>query len=336
MVSRTADTRTRNALLTVGLVGTGYAAKLRAEAIQSRPDATLLTVAGSDPARTQEFSQTYGAAAASSWQELVADDRVDLVVVATVNRDHGAIVRAALEANKHVVVEYPLSLVVTEAEELIALATDRNRLLHVEHIELLGGVHQALKAALPQVGTPFYARYATVNPQHPAPAKWSYQPELAGFPLVAALSRLNRLLDIFGKVAHVSCQARFQQQEMSPYYTACLCTAQLQFQTGLLAEVVYGKGETVWRSARSLEVHGTAGALFFDGDEGKLVQLQGEQPISVGARRGLFAKDTAMVLDFLQTGAPLYVTPQESLYALRVADAARRSAETGQPIAING
>jgi biliverdin reductase len=39
-----------------------------------------------------------------------------------------------------------------------------------------------------------------------------------------------------------------------------------------------------------------------------------------------------MVLDHLTTGAPLYVTSAASLYALKVADAARRSAETGQTV----
>jgi len=39
-----------------------------------------------------------------------------------------------------------------------------------------------------------------------------------------------------------------------------------------------------------------------------------------------------MVLDHLTTGAPLYVSPTSSLYALRVAEAAKRSAETGQTI----
>jgi biliverdin reductase len=39
-----------------------------------------------------------------------------------------------------------------------------------------------------------------------------------------------------------------------------------------------------------------------------------------------------MVLEHLFAGTPLYVTPAASLYALKVADAARRSAETGETI----
>ncbi|WP_370587958.1 Gfo/Idh/MocA family protein [Trichocoleus sp. FACHB-591] len=324
--------------LNVGLVGTGYAAKLRAEAFQADSRSQLVAVVGHELGRAVAFSQTYQAEALDNWSALLNRPEIDLVVICTVNRDHGAIARAALEAGKHVVVEYPLALDVAEAEMLIALAKTQNKLLHVEHIELLGGLHQALRKSLPQIGSVFHARYATINPQNPAPQKWTYQPELFGFPFSGATSRIHRLTDLFGTVTTVSCQARYWRQpeadQDSGFYQACLCTAHLNFAHGVLAEVTYGKGETLWQSARTFEVQGTQGALVFDGDRGTLIQAAGEQVVEVGGRRGLFAKDTANVLDHLYKGTPLYVSPEASLYALRVADAARRSAETGQVVAV--
>jgi biliverdin reductase len=319
--------------LQVGLVGTGYAAKLRSQALQAETRATLAAIAGHTLESTQAFSQTYSAEPIASWAELVQRSSLDLIIIATVNRDHGAIVRAALEAGKHVVVEYPLALDVAEAIELIALAKSQDKLLHVEHIELLGNMHQALKASLPNVGKPFYARYTTIKPERPAPQRWTYHPELFGFPLMGALSRLHRLIDLFGTVATVSCQTQFSDRnDMTPYYATCYCSAQLRFQSGLLAEVVYAKGEAVWQAERKMAVHGDNGALIFDGDQGTLVQADGNQPIELGSRRGLFTKDTALVLDYLIDDVPLYVTPETSLYTLKVADAARRSAETGQTL----
>lgn len=322
--------------LQIGLIGTGYAAKLRSQALQTEPRATLTAVAGHTPETTQAFSQTYAAKPINSWAELVQQPSLDLVIVATVNRDHGAIVRAALEAGKHVIVEYPLALDVAEATALIALAKAQAKLLHVEHIELLGNMHQALRTSLPTIGTPFYARYATIKPERPAPKRWTYHPELFGFPLMGALSRLHRLIDLYGAVATISCQTQFgdRNEASDPYYTTCYCTAQLRFQSGLLADVIYGKGEALWQAERKMEVHGQAGALIFDGEQGLLVQAEGSQPIVLGSRQGLFAKDTAMVLDYLIDGTPLYVTPEASLYTLKVADAARRSVETGQTVTL--
>lgn len=319
----------------VGLVGTGYAAKLRAEALRSDSRAALVAVAGHNPEKTRAFGREHGAEVVVSWEDLVQRSSLDLIVVANVNCDHGSIVRAALQAGKHVVVEYPLALDLALAIELVALAKSQNKLLHVEHIELLGGVHQAFKAALPAIGSVSYARYTTLNPQHPAPQKWTYQPALFGFPLVGALSRLHRLTDIFGEVATVNCQAQFCDRSDSSYYTSCICTAQLRFQTGPLAEVRYGKGEQVWRSERRLEAYGASGALIFEGESGKLIQSTGERAIAVGSRRGAFGKDTTLVLDHLLTGAPLYVSAEASLSTLQVADACRRSAETGKTIDLN-
>jgi len=188
-----------------GIVGTGYAAQRRAEAFQADARSRFVVVSGHTPEKTQEFAKNYNASAVDSWTDLVVHPEVDLVAICTINLDHGMVARAALNAGKHVVVEYPLSLDPKEAESLIALAEAKDKLLHVEHIELLGGLHQALRQWLPQIGNPFYARYVTIKPDRPAPKRWTYHPELYGFPLSAALSRIQRFTDLFGKVASVSC-----------------------------------------------------------------------------------------------------------------------------------
>lgn len=319
-------------LVRVGIVGTGYAAKLRVETFQQDERSHVVAIVGHTPEKTQEFAQTYQAEALTSWDELVSRSDIDLIVISNINKEHGAIAKAALQNNKHVVVEYPLALDINQAEDLVALAQNQSKMLHVEHIELLGGLHQALKQNLPAVGNVFYARYATVTPQRPAPQKWTYHKDLFGFPLIAALSRLHRLTDLFGKVATVSCQNRYWGE--GNFYQACLCTAQLKFTSDVIADVTYGKGE-IWQGERKFEVHGHKGGLIFDGDTGKLIQTEQTTPIEVGSRRGLFAKDTEMVLNHLLTGDDLYVTPAASLYTLKVADAARRSAQTGETVVVN-
>ena len=315
-----------------GIVGTGFAAKLRAETLQADTRSHLMAVSGHTPETTQEFATKYDALAIDSWQQLVEHPDLDLVIICTINRDHSAIAHAALKANKHVVVEYPLSLNPAEAEALIALAEAKGKLLHVEHIELLGGLHQALRQSLPEIGNVFYTRYVTIFPQRPAPRRWTYNHEQFGFPFSGAVSRIHRLTDLFGKVASVSCQSRFW--EADDYYTACLCTAQLRFTNGIIAEATYAKGEAFWQTLRNFEVHGEQGTLLFEGDIGSLIRGEERTPIEVGGRRGLFAKDTGMVLDYLVEGTPLYVSVAASCYALKVADAARQSAETGKVVLI--
>ncbi|MBF2021265.1 MAG: Gfo/Idh/MocA family oxidoreductase [Hydrococcus sp. C42_A2020_068] len=316
----------------VGIVGTGYAASKRAEAFQADDRAQVIVVAGNTPEKTEAFCQAYSVAPLDSWQQLVSHPDVDVVVISNINRDRASIARAALLAGKHVVTEYPLALSYREAEEILALSQQQNKLLHVEHIELLGGLHQAIRQSLPEIGDVFYARYVTITPQRPVPRRWTFHYQMFGFPLTAALSRIHRLTDLFGTVASVTCQSRFWDAPESGYYTACLCDAQLRFTNGLIADVIYGKGEVFWDSDRTFELRGDRGTLIFEGETGNLIRGEEKTAIEVVSRKGLFVKDTQMVLNCLTRGTPLYINPEASLYALKVAEAAERSAITGKTI----
>jgi biliverdin reductase len=66
----------------------------------------------------------------------------------------------------------------------------------------------------------------------------------------------------------------------------------------------------------------------------QLMQGKNRRTIKVGTRRGLFAQDTDRGLKYLSHGTHLYVNNARSLYALKVAEAARLSSETGRKVAI--
>ncbi|NEZ55060.1 Gfo/Idh/MocA family protein [Adonisia turfae] len=311
------------------IIGTGFAARKRVEALRDIPQVHLVAVASRNFERAQRFG-TEQQVTASRIEELWHSQQLDLVFICTVNTEHGNLVNQALEHNKHVVVEYPLALNVEHATQLVSLARERKRLLHVEHIELIGGLHLAMKQHIAAVGTPHYVNYRTLAPKDPAPDKWSYCSELLGFPLMAALSRIQRLTDLLGSVAHVTCQGSVQPN--SGYFRRCLYSAQLHFHNGTLAELTYGKGEGLWRRSRYIEVRGDLGCLIFNGNHGCLVTKTGEQPIVAAPRQGLFQKDTHWIMEHLTEGKPLYVQPEESLYSLRIAAALQQAAESGQRI----
>jgi biliverdin reductase len=323
--------------LRVGIVGTGFVAKLRAEILSQDPRVQLKAIAGSiDKAQAIALSvangesiQTY-----SYWSELVVRPDLDLVIVANVNRDHAAVVAQALRSGKHVVVEYPLAFSYAEAESLVQLAKAQNLLLHVEHLELLGAVHQSVLKVIPALGVPFYARYVTQTPQHPAPDKWTYMPDLFGFPLVAAVSRVHRMTSLFGKVKSVSCQVRYQGQAMPRRYTSCVCNAQLQFVSGLVADISYSKGEHLWKPERCMEIQGSSGAVIFEGESGKLFTAEGETLITAEAPKGLFKRDTENVLDHLFSGVPLYTNSESALHAIAVACAAEQASKNNSVVEV--
>lgn len=66
-----------------------------------------------------------------SFEALLLNDEIDLVVVNTPNEFHYSMAKAALEAGKHVVVEKPFVLSLAEGRELIALAKSQHKILSV-------------------------------------------------------------------------------------------------------------------------------------------------------------------------------------------------------------
>ena len=79
--------------------------------------------ASATPSRAAAFSaRVPGAPVFTDLDDVLATPTIDAVVVATPPRTHHAIVRAALEAGKHVLVEKPLATTAAEARDLIEIA----------------------------------------------------------------------------------------------------------------------------------------------------------------------------------------------------------------------
>lgn len=111
--------------LRVGVVGAGFVGAVHARSARLA-GARLTAVAASSGASAEEAARRVGAERAyASAEQLVVSDEVDVVHVCTPNHLHVPLVRAALDAGKHVVCEKPLALDDAGASELVGLAAER-------------------------------------------------------------------------------------------------------------------------------------------------------------------------------------------------------------------
>ena len=94
-----------------------------------------------------------------------ADPAVEAVVVATPTRTHQALVKAALERGKHVLVEKPITADVRQSEELAALAEGARRVLMVGHVFLYNVAVRHVKALLDsgELGRVYYVSMVRTN-----------------------------------------------------------------------------------------------------------------------------------------------------------------------------
>lgn len=66
-----------------------------------------------------------------SFEELISRDELELIIINTPDSTHYEYTRRTLEAGKHVIVEKPFTTTVEEAEELVALASEKGLTLSV-------------------------------------------------------------------------------------------------------------------------------------------------------------------------------------------------------------
>jgi len=111
--------------LSSGVVGTGFIGAVHIDALR-RLGVQIAGVVGSSPERAaaKGLATVY-----RSYDELLADDRVDVVHLTTPNYLHYREVKKALDSGKHVVCEKPLAMTSAESAELVKLA-ERSGLVH--------------------------------------------------------------------------------------------------------------------------------------------------------------------------------------------------------------
>lgn len=116
----------------VGLIGYGYASKtFHAPLIAGTPGMALAAVSSSDAAKVH--ADWPSVPVVSEPKHLFNDPNIDLIVIPTPNDTHFPLAKAALEAGKHVVVDKPFTVTLSQARELDALAKSLGRLLSVFH-----------------------------------------------------------------------------------------------------------------------------------------------------------------------------------------------------------
>ena len=128
----------------VGQAGLGYWGKNLVRNFEEL--ASLTWLCDSSPELRDRFERRYpGARVTGDFDEVLGDDDVDAVVIATPVPTHYELTRRALLAGKHVFVEKPPAMRGSEMEELVALAQERNLVLMPGHLLLYHPAVQRLK-----------------------------------------------------------------------------------------------------------------------------------------------------------------------------------------------
>lgn len=133
--------------VSVGVIGLDRAGPKLAKALAKLPQAELRWLCDEDPERRRRIGDRHPHALLTpSVTDLLTDESLDAIVLATTDAaTHYDIVRSALAADKHVLVEAPLAQTGDEADELVRQAERRNRRLSVTSLILFEPAMRSLK-----------------------------------------------------------------------------------------------------------------------------------------------------------------------------------------------
>lgn len=105
-----------------GILGTGWIAHEMAQALKA-VNGEIYAVCGTSPEKAEKFKEEFGIQTAyGSADELLADEKADIIYIATPHNSHYEWIRKALEAGKHVFCEKSITVNSRQLEECAALA----------------------------------------------------------------------------------------------------------------------------------------------------------------------------------------------------------------------
>jgi predicted dehydrogenase len=119
----------------IGVVGLGYWGPNLARNFSQLPEADLVWCCDADDARRERVATQFPKVRLTArYDDLLEDESLDAVVVATPVPTHHALAREALLAGKHVFVEKPLAWTAADARDLDSLSNETGRTLMVGHL----------------------------------------------------------------------------------------------------------------------------------------------------------------------------------------------------------
>ena len=248
-----------------GLVGAGDIAEKRvAPALAQGRGSELASVCRRQTDRAEEFARRFGAGRwHTKWEELVNDEGIDAVYVATPTDLHAPISIAAARAGKHVLCEKPMAMNLAECDAMIRAADENGVLLGIAYYRHFYPIVQRIKQLLAEgaIGLPVTAQinaFERFDPASDHPRAWLLRAgQSGGGPMFDfGCHRVEVLTNLLGRVDGVESRLTRAALTREVEDTGA---AILHFQSGALATLTVS--HAALEPQDTLHIFGTEGSL---------------------------------------------------------------------------
>ncbi|MGC0055280.1 Gfo/Idh/MocA family protein [Brucella pituitosa] len=263
--------------MNIAIIGTGFVADYYMTTLRNYPQLKLLGAFDRSGERLKVFAAHYNVRAYESFQAILADKDVQILLNLTTPESHYAISRAALEAGKHVYSEKPLAMDFNDAKALVEFAAANELTLAAAPANGLSDAQKLVSSSMSEIGTPrlvyaemedgpvFRDKWATWRSQSGAPWPGLHEFEI-GCTLEHAGYALSWLVSLFGPVESVSAFSSITFQNKGPgtehlHMAPDFSVGCLRFKSGLVARLTSG---LAMPKDRSLTIVADKGSITID------------------------------------------------------------------------
>jgi predicted dehydrogenase len=326
----------------MAFVGLGWWSGMLADAARSSNKIAIAACHSRSENKMNDFTETYGGIAKKTFAGVVSDEAIDAVVLTTPNSAHSLQAIEAAKNGKHVFVEKPMALSVTECKEMIEAASAAGTLLVVGQNARRMARYRKAKELIDQkrIGEIILAEANSSGDlgAQLTPEKWRwYGSESPGGPLMSfTIHHTDNFNHLVGPVKRVTA---FISNVCGKAEADDVISAAVEFESGALG---YLGGSFLTPTRNFLQIHGTEGVVLVEEEGGAAYyQKKGSNtlerqplPDADQQRNNSLAEEIDEFAHCIQTGGRPEVTGEEGMASLAVIEAILRSAESGAPVRI--
>ena len=333
----------------VGIIGTGWCGGIRAETCSASPYVSALHLAEIKLERLKDVAaKTKPATATADYRVLLQNSSIDAIIIsATPETTHFPMAKESLLAGKHVFLEKPMALELSQADELINLARTKGLLFTIGYSQRFNPKFAYVKRSIDDgtIGQPVSAlvsRHITRNLGNKIGGRIKLSPAA-----MEATHDIDFLLWCFAPRRPVRVYAQEVRKIMQPTHNVPDCVwiivtlddgCAFTIGAGWVLPPAYPNFSSTW-----IEMVGTEGAIMADdthrdvsvntmkrGIEFPISTMPGEKVAHVYA--GPMEAETIHFLECVAKGQPPLVTPEHARMVMEVYQAADKSADEGGPV----
>ncbi len=290
--------------------------------------------------QAEAVAKQFGCEATDDSHELLKRDEVDVVAINTPTPTHLEYVRAAAANGKHIFCEKPLALTVQDSEEAVKAAADAGVKLFVGHVVRYFQEFDAIRGQISagKVGKPGYVKTYRGGMFPQGAGAWFRDfNQSGGVTLDCSIHDLDWIRYVFGDVSRVYCQ-RVTRTDPEPMDYAMIT---LRMASGIIANVIGTWAHPSGFRVKA-EVCGDKGVIMFDSAEASVhAQMRDTDPTKPSVivpgspvEKSPYLLEWEDFTAWLDTGRAPRVKPEDAVEAVRIAQAALQSAESGEPVTL--